>query len=231
MDIVEVFCEIDDFCKQAEENYKTYNQDQPIPQWPSKLSLSEVMTIMILFHDIQGFRNFKSFYLMYICSPRMGYVDLFPNLLSYNRFVELMRITVIPLSYFLKSRFANNTGIAFIDSTKIVVCHNKRINSNKVFNNLAARGKSTMGWFYGFKLHLIINQSGEILSCQLTPGNVDDRAFVPEMTQGITGKLFGDKGYISKVLTEKLLKGGLQLITPIRKNMQQKLIPLLDNFT
>jgi hypothetical protein len=119
------------------------------------------MTIVRLFHDSRGFRNFKSFYLMYISSKRTGYA--FPYLVSYNRFVELMRLAVIPLTYFLKARFGQNTGIAFIDSTKIVVCHNKRINSNKVFKNLAARGKSTMGWFYGFKLHLIINDNGEIL--------------------------------------------------------------------
>jgi hypothetical protein len=113
----------------------------------------------------------------------------------------------------------HNTGIAFVDSTKIVVCHNKRINSNKVFRELAARGKSTMGWFYGFKLHLIINEVGEILTAKVTPGNVDDRQPIPEMTESLTGKLFGDKGYISKKLTEKLLEGGLQLITPIKKRM------------
>jgi hypothetical protein len=227
MDIVELFCDIDDWSEKAQENYKKQFPAQPLSKWPSKLSLSEIMTIMIFFHESRGFRNFKSFYHLYVCKIN-GTANLFPNIVSYNRFVELMRCAIIPLTYFLKIRFGYNTGIAFIDSTKIVVCHNKRINSNRVFKNLAARGKSTMGWFYGFKLHLIINDKGEILTCQLTAGNVDDRTFVPYMTEELTGKLFGDKGYISKELALQLLKGGLQLITPVRKNMQQKLIPLLD---
>ena len=121
---------------------------------------------MITFHDSRGFRNFKSFYNLYVRSTSTGMIGLFPNLVSYNRFVELQKSAIIPLTYFLKTRFGYNTGIAFIDSTKIVVCHNKRINSNKVFKNLAERGKSTMGWFYGFKLHIVINDKGEILICQ-----------------------------------------------------------------
>lgn len=228
MDIVKLFCDIDDFCLKAQNTYKNQFPDQPISQWPSQLSLSEIMTIMVTFHESRGFRHFKSFYNLSVRSTSTGMIGLFPNLVSYNRFVELQKSAIIPLTYFLKTRFGYNTGIAFIDSTKIVVCHNKRINSNKVFKNLAERGKSTMGWFYGFKLHIIINDKGEILICQLTPGNVDDRTFVPEMTEELTGKLFADKGYISKELEKKLLKGGLQLITPVRKNMQQRLIPLLD---
>jgi len=129
----------------------------------------------------------------------------------------------------MNTRVGSGTGISFVDyfvSTKIVVCHNKRINSNKVFKKLASRGQSTMGWFYGFKLHLIINKKGEILAGIVPP--VDDRQPIPSMTEGLTGKLFGDKGYISEKLTKLLLEGGLQLITPIKKNMQNKLIPLLD---
>lgn len=227
MDITHIFCDFDDFCQKAEETFEQrFPETQVPPSWPSKLSLSEVMTILVMFHNINGFRNLKSFYQFYIGS---GYGSrLFPNAVSYSRFVELIPLTLIPLMTFINKRFRSGTGIAFVDSTKLVVCHNKRINSNKVFRKLAARGKSSMGWFYGFKLHLIINELGEILACQVTPGNVDDRQPIPVMTQSLTGKLFGDKGYISKELTQKLLEGGLQLITPVRKNMQNQLIPMLD---
>lgn len=227
MDTTIIFCNFDDYCKNAEKVFqKNFPEAQQTPIWPSKLSLSEVMTILVMYHHITGFRNFKSFYKLYICSQHGN--SLFPDLVSYSRFVELIPLALIPLVNFNKTRIGNGTGLAFIDSTRIVVCHNKRINSNKVFRKLAARGKSTMGWFYGFKLHLIINEIGDILACQVTPGNVDDRQPVPEMTKHLTGKLFGDKGYISQKLMKSLLEGGLQLITPIKKNMQNQLIPMLD---
>ena len=122
----------------------------------------------------------------------------------------------------------NSTGIAFIDSTPIAVCNNKRIHSNKVFKDLAERGKNSMGWFYGFKLHLIINDKGELLSFKITPANVDDREPVPDMIKNVIGKLFGDRGYISKKLCESLFNNGVQLITKIRKNMENKLLPFMD---
>lgn len=228
MDVTQIFCDFDDNCQNAEQVFKnTFPEADASPPWPSKLSLSEVMTILVMYHHITGFRSFKWFYIRYICSPSHG-KSLFPNAVSYSRFVELIPLALIPLINCSNNRIGHNTGIAFVDSTKIVICHNKRINSNKVFRKLAARGKSTMGWFYGFKLHLIINEVGEILSAKVTPGNVDDRRPIPEMTETLTGKLFGDKGYISKKLAEKLLEGGLQLITPIKKRMKNKLIPLLD---
>ena len=85
-----------------------------------------------------------------------------------------------------------------------------------------------MGWFYGFKLHLIINECGELLAAQLTPGNVDDRQPVPGLAKRLTGKLFGDKGYISAKLFETLWDQSLQLVTSIRRNMRNKLMPLMD---
>jgi len=145
-----------------------------------------------------------------------------------NRFVKLMKLALLPLIGFLNTRRGSVTGLAFVDSTKLVICHNKRAKSNKLFKDLAKFGKSSMGWFYGFKLHLIINEKGEILACKLTLGNVDDRQPVPEMTASLFGKLFGDKGYISQDLFERLLKNGLQLITPIKKNMKNKLMPMID---
>ena len=127
-------------------------------------------------------------------------------------------------------------GGAFIDSTPLSVCHNKRIGCHRVFAEVAPRGKSCMGWFYGFKLHLIVNDQGELLAVQLTPGNTDDRKPVPQMTKTLWGKLVGDRGYPSQVLFEQLFAQGLQLmaadrplpITPIRKNMQNRLVVLED---
>ncbi len=128
----------------------------------------------------------------------------------------------------MQSRFGTCTGIAFVDSTAIAVCHNRRIRRHKVFKGLAARGKSTMGWFYGFKLHLIVNEQGELLAVHLTPGNVDDRKPLSEMTKELFGKLFGDKGYLSQALFEKLFERGLELITSLRKNMKGQLMRLAD---
>ena len=217
MDIVKVFCDIDDFCKNAEQEYNNTHPGEKPDIWPSMLSLSEVMTICCLFHKINGYRNFKSFYNLHI---RVILKNYFNNLVSYGRFVELMQLSSLPLYHFLWTRTGKCTGVAFVDSTKIVVCHNKRINSHKVFRWLAKRGKSTMGWFFGFKLHLIINDEGEILAVSLTPGNVDDRTPIPGMTNGLWGKLFGDKGYISKELKDKLMNNKLQLVTPIKKRMK-----------
>ena len=116
------------------------------------------------------------------------------------------------------------TGISFIDSTALRVCHNKRIKRNKVFKDVAKLGKSTMGWFFGFKLHLIINDKGEILSFYLSRGNVDDRnaKAITKMTKDIFGKLFGDKGYLSTALADMLFNDGIHLITAVRRNMKEK---------
>ena len=152
----------------------------------------------------------------------------FPGLVSYNRFVELTPAVIVPLSAYLQQRQGNCTGLAFVDATAIKVCHNKRIPRHKVFAGIAARGKTTMGWFYGFKLHLIVNDRGEILACRLTPGNIDDRKPLPYLAKTLFGKLFGDKGYISKPLFDQLLAQGLELITPRRKNMQKRLMPPED---
>lgn len=181
------------------------------------------MTIIVAFHA-SHYRDFKAFY----CNLRKNDGDLFPELVGYQRFNGLMPRLTVPLSSYLMSRFGECTGIAFVDSTPIAVCGNKRIKRNRVFQGCAARGKSTMGWFYGFKLHLVINECGELLGVQLTPGNVDDRKPVPTITESLTGKLYGDKGYISQALFEDLFDRGLQLVTTIRKNMKPRIVLLWD---
>ena len=152
----------------------------------------------------------------------------FPNLVSYQRFVELMPSVLALLCAYLQSRFGVCTGIGFIDSTALAVCGNKRIRRNRVFRGIAKVGKTTMGWFFGFKLHLVINECGELLAVQLTPGNIDDRQPVPQLTRKMFGKLFGDKGYISADLFHSLWKRGVQLITSVRRNMKNAFLPLMD---
>jgi hypothetical protein len=152
----------------------------------------------------------------------------FPRLPSYNRFVELMPKILEPLTAFLQTRFGKSAGIAFVDSTPLCVCENIRIPRHKTFAGVAGRSKSSTGWFYGFKLHLIVNDCGDLLSVCLTRGNVDDRTPVPKMVKNLMGKLFGDKGYISQKLTELLATQDLELITTLKKNMKPRVLAAFD---
>jgi hypothetical protein len=137
-------------------------------------------------------------------------------------FVELMPWSFMPLVSFLNTCcFGKVTGISFIDSTSVAVCHIKRAKGHKTFKGLAGWGKSSVGWYFGFKLPLIINDCGELLAVSLTPGNTDDRKPVPDMTKDLVGKLFGDRGYISQALFESLFERGLELMTKRRKNMSR----------
>lgn len=227
LDLTAVFCDVDDFCQTFEQAWSAQPQ---LPSTPgekrcgSRMHLSEVMTIVIAFHG-SGMRTFKDFYTLTV---RPYWRNAFPNLVSYSRFVELMPWCLMLLCCFLNCRKGEMTGIAFIDSTPIEVCHPARAHSHKVFNHQVGWGKSSTGWTFGFKLHLIINDRGELLAFKLTPANTDDRKPVPEMTQGLFGQLFGDRGYISQSLFEQLYDRGLQLVTKARKNRKPRLVKLID---
>ena len=225
MSILELFCHVDDFCQWMAtwENAKLLGVARKRGPAP-RLSLSEVMTMLIHFHQ-SHYRDFKAYYTQQVCKHMRSE---FPGLVSYTRIVELMPSALPALYFYLYGRFGQTTGVAFIDSTPLPVCHNKRIGRHRVFADVAARGKSSMGWFYGFKLHLIVNDQGELLAFQLTPGNVDDRKPVPQMSNNLWGKLVGDRGYLSQPLFEQLFERGLQLITPLRKNMKNRLVVLDD---
>lgn len=230
--LTEIFVKVDDFCQDFREDIakatqKMLSGDKKTRNRKSKLSESEVISILIGFH-LGTHKSLKGYYINYI---QAHYRHLFPNLLSYNRFVEIQKKSAIPFMLFLKHCCMGEcTGINFIDSTKLRVCNNKRIKRNKVFKNIAERGMSSMGWFFGFKLHLIINDKGELMSFYLTKGNVDDRnvTVCKSMTKSIFGKLFGDKGYISKSLFNLLFKDGIQLVTSVKKNMKNHLMSLAD---
>lgn len=223
--IIEIFIMADDFCNIFETEIKqqqiTSASEVSKRNRKAGLSDSEIITLLIAFHG-GHFRNFKHFYLHYVS---VHLRSDFPGLVSYNRFIELSHRSAVAFMLFLHYCCRGEcTGISFIDSTVLRVCHNKRIKRNKTFKGIAEVGKSTMGWFFGFKLHLIINDKGEVLSFYLTKGNVDDRdaKAITRMTKEIFGKLFGDKGYISKALSDLLFGNGIQLITAVRRNMKSK---------
>lgn len=224
MDIVPLFCDIDDFCQEFEPWMKAQMLTVRQRQRKSTMCLSEVMTILVLFH-LLGYRNFKQFYLEYVC---VHLCWAFPRVVSYNRFVELQRDALLPMCAYLKTRMGQCTGISFLDSTSLAVCHNRRIPSHRVFEEWAKRGKTSVDWFYGFKLHLVVNDEGELLAWCLTPGNVDDRTPVPDLVQELWGKLFADRGYVSQQLFETLFDQNIQLITKLKRNMKNKLMHLLD---
>lgn len=224
-DVTTLFCSVDDFCKSflAQWSDRLLEESTNSRQRQCRLCLSEVMTILVLFH-LSGMQCFKWFY-HYLLTYRRAE---FPHLVSYSRFVELMPDALIPLCAYLDTRRGDATGVAYVDSTSIAVCKNKRIPRNKVFAGIAKRGKTSMGWFFGFKLHLVVNQMGELLGFKVTPGNVGDRVPVPKLTDDLVGKLFADKGYLSKQLFKKLFKRGLKLVTGIRANMKNQLVDITE---
>ena len=163
------------------------------------MSDSEIMTILLYFH-FGTFRNFKHYYLFFIKGTMKSY---FPKAVSYNRFVELESRVFFQLMFFLNlGAFGRCTGITFVDSTMIPVCHNLRRYANKVFKGIATDGKGTMGWCHGFKLHLACNDRGEIIAFVLTGANVSDKDpnVFKVLAKRLYGKLFADKGYISQKL-------------------------------
>jgi hypothetical protein len=191
--LVELFCDVDDFCQEFMPIYEKHLLESGMKKRrrARSLAVSEVMTILIHFHQ-SHYRNFKAYYCQHVQEYLGGE---FPGLVSYQRFVEFMPSVLIPLCAYLQIRcFGTCTGISFIDSTPLVVCHNLRIKQHKVFTGLAQRGKSSTGWFFGFKLHLVFNDRGELLNLALTPGNVDDRKPVPKLVKELFGKQFADKG-------------------------------------
>jgi hypothetical protein len=222
-----LFCDIDDFCQVFE------------PQWQGlllsdggkrrnrarSLSLSEIMTILVSFHQ-QSYRNFKHFYQKHVCC---FWRAEFPGLPSYQRFIDWLPSSLMPLCVYLKHCLGDCSGISFVDATCLKVCHNRRIRQHRVFEGLAARGKTSVDWFYGFKLHLVVSESGELLNFTVTPGNVDDRKPIPDLLSGLCGKVFADRGYVSKDLALKLFQTwGIEFFAKPRRNMQNRLMRLTD---
>ncbi len=227
MSILELFCSVDDFWMQFAPKWhrELLSAGQRERVRATQMHPSEMMTILILFQQ-SHYRTFKAYYTEYV---QRHLRSEFPRQVSYQRFIELMPTLLVPLVAYLHTHLGRCTGISFIDSTRLCVCHNARIHQHRVFAGRAARGKTSVGWFYGFKLHLVVNDEGELLAFCLTPGNVDDRRPVPKLAQRLFGSLYGDKGYLSQPLAEHLLvTQGLRLITKLRKKMHNRLLLLSD---
>jgi hypothetical protein len=223
----DLFCHVDDFCQAFEPRWQRQLLGQGLQQRNRKrnLCLSEIMTIVIGFH-LQRYRTFKDYYVRHV----QGYwSSAFPGLVSYSRFVSWMPGVLLPLCAYLKRCFGQCTDISFLDSTSLRVCHNRRIQQHQVFENIAQRGKTSVDWFFGFKLHLVVNEFGELLNVALTPGNTDDRKPVNKLLKALFGKVFADRGYVSQSLAAQLLQTtGIEFFAKPKRNMKNRLMRLTD---
>ena len=218
--LIELFIEVDDL-------YKAYVEYQKqigfVPKKRTRvpdLNGSEVCTILVAYHH-SGYKCFEYYYRQLILKR---YADYFPQAPSYERFVSLIPRAADLIYLWLLYCVAGSkrTGLYFIDSKKLQVCHLKREKSNKVFKDVARKGKTSTGWFFGLKIHLVINNLGEIISFDLTSGNVADNNhdLLKKLLNSLDGKCVGDKGYLSK-LFEFFFNNGLQLITKPKKRMKK----------
>ena len=225
IDYIRIFCEVDDFCKGFEGWYvKELISDGMVKRKRSlQMKLSEIITIMISYHA-SGMACFKHYY-YYLKTERK---DLFLNMVHYDSFIRYVKKAFSCLICMFKAIEGGITEYMFIDATPMAVCHNLREKRHKVFKDIAKKGKTSTGWFFGFKLHMLFNTHGEVVRLAITPGNTDDRAPVPDMLKDISCKLIGDKGYLSKKLFNTLFEQGTTLITKIKKNMKNCLMHVKD---
>ncbi len=175
-----------------------------------------------------GYKNFQ-YYFQRLVEP--GMKTYFPRLISYQRFIHLIP-RQIPLLHVVSKclcLFNKRTGCYFADSKKLPVSYNRRIHSHRVFANIARRGISSNGWYYGLKLHLVINEMEQVMTYLITPASVSDNneTVLRRLLKGLRGKCYEDKGYLSKLFAE-FYEQGLHLVTKIRKNMTNILMDLKD---
>jgi hypothetical protein len=226
MSLLELFCAVDDFRKARDEAQAGHLLPRGTiqRQRAGQLSDSEALTIMIHFHQSQ-YRNFKAYYQQHVA---VYLRTEFPQLISYARFVQRMPRLLGWLCLYLFSRLGTCTGISFVDATFIAVCDNRRINQHKVFQGIAARGKGSTGWSFGFKLHLVVNDAGELLAVYLTAAHRHELKALPKLVKRLFGKLFADMAYLSQSMFEQLMEQGVQLITKLKSNMKNKLMVMSD---
>jgi hypothetical protein len=227
--LTEIYFDVDEFCKQNSVFLLSLLKAQGYytKRYPCQLTLSEVMTILIYYH-YSGYKNFKSYYIQLVSKQLR---KDFPDLVAYHRFLELIPRAILPMSMFLKNccEQAAHTGLYYMDSSPLSVCHPKRVHQHHTFKGLCDWGKTSVGWFYGFKYHLLINHRGELLRFYFSKASLSDTnpKVLFFLTKGLQGSVFADKGYIVNPEKKAFVEQeGLQLITKARKN--SKHLPCMD---
>ena len=225
--LTDIFCELDDFCNQLDTYTQNYMLTGPMKgkRGPEcSLAISEIMTILVMFQSSRV-RDFKNFYTGLLC---LYYKGCFPKLPGYERFVKLMQRAVFPLTIFTQLKAGKQTGIYYIDSSCLPVCHIRRSKRHKTFDAVAEYGHTSVGWFFGLKLHIVTNDRGELMAFKITSGNRHDSKEAVPLLKSFKGLAFGDKGYLGKKIFEELISGGLKLITRQRRNMKTK--PVISRY-
>ena len=220
--LISIFCQIDDFCKELNNYSKDYlltglNNTARGPA--CSLAISEIITILVMFQRSK-FRDFKNFYTGFLGIYHQSY---FPKMPSYERFISIMNRVLFPMTIFTQIHAGKRTGIYYIDSSCLPVCHLKRSKRHKTFDAIAEYGRTSVGWFFGLKLHIVTNDQGELLAFKITKANRNDSKEAGPLLKFLQGLVFGDKGYLGKKLFDELLAKGLKLITRKRKNMKEDL--------
>ena len=228
--LIEIYCQVDDFVSSFERYIGTSligtGSQSPHSVNEPCLCHSEMMTIEIMYY-LSGYKCSEYYYREVVETGCLR--GCFPKAPSYSRFVQLKpRILPLMVMYLQCCRLGMLCGLYYADSTAIKVCNNRRIHSNKVFKGMAERGKTSTGWFFGFKLFLMVNAFGEIVKVMFTKGNVADNNIgtMLKLFEKLRGLVFADKGFIHQKAFDSLFKNGLQLVTGIKNNMKNKLMSM-----
>ena len=219
--LILLFCLVDDFLKQLS-NFRIRIEGKKKGRRVT-LSLSEIITLGI-FRIIVNIGNVKDYH-KFLLSHYYSYFKI-PAYANFNNSLNrAMPYVIMLLHVFTQMVKKKKSNLHFIDSTALPVCKNKRISSHKVAKGLAELGKTTIGWFYGFKLHIICNTFGELESITVTPGNVYDGHTVSKLAKDIFGQIIADAGYLGAKSTDKY-----KLMIAVRKNMK-KLMTFMQHTT
>lgn len=223
--LIMIYCFMDEFLKGTLIGIKYAierpGKDRP-PLKKHNLGLAELASLAI-FRFFTGHKNWKDFYQ----HVKTYHQRDFPRLPDYKNFLEAINklsvLAILMLQGFMNifNKITGENGLKFTDSTKLAVCQIKREFSHKVCKGLASKSKSTMGWFYGFRLHIICNELMQILKLKITTGIGDERKILETMWSDIFGMIIADAGYVSKKLEKKALSLGKFFLTGTRANMRK----------